>query len=212
MPRGEPTDRPQYTCALADLAWSFARATRGALHPAWLAEASLHRHRAVSAVAASKRRNQRFLVPWRAATARFAPWRTSQPPTDHALRTADLAWLSLRPTRCVLHRAPLAGAPLQGHRARSAAAASKRRKQSLLAPWRAARSRLSPWRTSRPPTDHAMRTADLAWLFSRPTRGALHPTTLAEAPLHRHRARLAAAASHRRSRAVIASWRAARAR
>jgi len=37
--------------------------------------------------------------------------------------------------------------------------------------------------------------AEFAWLSLQPTRSALHPTPLAEALLHRHRARSAAAAS-----------------
>ena len=72
------------TRALADLAWLSLRPTRGALHPTPLAEALLHRHRARSAAAASKRRDYRIRIPWRATRARFAPWRTSRPPTEHA--------------------------------------------------------------------------------------------------------------------------------
>ena len=53
--------------------------------------------------------------------------------------------------------------------------------------------------------------ADLAWLSSRQTRGTLHPTPLAEALLHRHRVRSAAAASERRNRRFRIPWRAARA-
>ena len=83
-PRGEPADRPRSTRALADLAWLSSRPTRGALHPTPLAEALLHRHRARSAAAASKRRDHSFRIPWRAARARFAPWRTGRPPTEHA--------------------------------------------------------------------------------------------------------------------------------
>ena len=48
-----------------------------------LAEAVVHRHRARSAGAASKRRNRTFRFLWRAAHARIAPWRTSRPPTEH---------------------------------------------------------------------------------------------------------------------------------
>ena len=72
------------TRALADLAWLSLRPTRGALHPTPLAEALLHRHRARSAAAASERRDQRIRLAWRATRARFAPWRTSRPPTEHA--------------------------------------------------------------------------------------------------------------------------------
>ena len=106
-PRGEPADRPQSTCALADLAWLSARPTCATLHPTPLAEASLHRHRARSAVAASNFRNQNLLVPWCAARGRFAPWIISRPPTEHALCAVDLAWLSSRLTRGALHSTPL---------------------------------------------------------------------------------------------------------
>ena len=81
--RGGPAIRPRSTLALADLAWLSSRRTRGALHPTPLAEALVHRHRARSAAAASKRRNRRIRIPWRAARARFAPWRTSRPLTEH---------------------------------------------------------------------------------------------------------------------------------
>ena len=81
--RGEPADCPQSTCALADLASLSSRPTRATLHPAPLAEALLHRYRAGSAAAASKRRNRQFHIPWRAANARFTPWRTSRQPTEH---------------------------------------------------------------------------------------------------------------------------------
>ena len=106
---------------------------------------------------------------------------------------ADLAWLSSRPMRGTLHPTPLAEALLHRHRVRSAATASRRRNQSVQVPWRAACARFSPSRTSRPPTRHA-RTGGfgmVAWSM----RGALHPTPLTEALLHRHRARSAAAAS-----------------
>ena len=198
----------------ACLARLSARPTRGALHPTPLAEAPLHRHRAVSAAAASNRRCRLVLVPWRAARARFVTWRTSRPPTEHlSLRAACLARLSAWPTRGALHPTPLAEAPLHRHRAVLAAAASNRRCRLVLVPWRAARARFVTWRTSRPPTEHlSLRAACLARLSAWPTRGALHPTPLAEAPLHRHRAVLAAAASNRRCRLVLVPWRAARAR
>ena len=47
--------------------------------------------------------------------------------------------------------------------------------------------------------------ADLAWLPSRPTRDALHPTLLAANLLHRHCARAAGAASERHGRCVDSS-------
>ena len=144
---------------------------------------SWRRHRARSAAAASDRRGHHFLVPWRAARARVAPWRTIQPPTTHALNAACLARLSARPTRNALHPTPLTEAPLRRHRDLSAAVASNRRCRLVLVPWRAARARSATWRTSRPPTEHlSLRAACLARLSARPTRDALHPTPLAEAP------------------------------
>ena len=85
--------------------------TRDAPHPTPLAKALVHRHRAGSAAAASKPRIHLFLVPWRAARAPFVTWRTSRPPTEHALRAACLARLSARPTRVALRPSPLAEAP-----------------------------------------------------------------------------------------------------
>ena len=82
-PRGEPAIRPWSMRALAELAWLSLRPTRGTLHPAPLAEALLHRHRARSAAAVSERRKQSFQNRWRTARTRFAPWRTSRPPTEH---------------------------------------------------------------------------------------------------------------------------------
>ena len=84
-PRGEPADRPQSTCALADLAWLSSQPTRGALHPMPLAQALLQRHCARSAAAASIRRGHSFRSPCRAVRVGFGPWRTGRPPTEHAL-------------------------------------------------------------------------------------------------------------------------------
>ena len=53
--------------------------------------------------------------------------------------------------------------------------------------------------------------ADLAWLSSQPTRGALQPMMMAEALLHRHRARSAAAASKHHDQCFRILWLAARA-
>ena len=83
LPSGESAGRSQSTRALADLAWLSLRPTRGALHPTSLVEALLHRHRARSAAAASECRSESCRILWRAAHARFAPWKTSRPPTEH---------------------------------------------------------------------------------------------------------------------------------
>ena len=130
---------------------------------------SWRRHRARSAAAASDRRGHHFLVPWRAARARVAPWRTIQPATTHTLSAACLARLSARQTRNALHPTPLTEAPLRRHRDLSAAVASNRRGRLLLIPWRAARARFVTWRTRRPPIAHlSLRAACLARLSARP--------------------------------------------
>ena len=54
--------------------------------------------------------------------------------------------------------------------------------------------------------------ADSAWLSSRPTSDALHPTLLAKAPLHRHRTRPTAAGSKPCDQGFRAPCRTARAR
>ena len=203
-PRGEPADRPRSTCALADLAWLSLRPTRDALHPTPLAEALLHRHRARSAAAVSKRRNAAF----ESRGARPARASPRGEPADRPRSTralADLAWLSSRPTRDALHPTPLAEALLHRHRAQVGGCGFERRDRRVRLPWRAARARFDPWITGRPPTEHACALADLAWLSSRPTRGTLHPTPLAEALLHRHRARSAAAASKRHGHRILTS-------
>ena len=147
-PRGEPADRPWSTHYAADL----ARLSLS-LHPTPLAEALLHRHRARSSGATPKRHNQRLLVPWRAARAHFVTCRISRPPTEHA-RSADLARLSLRPTRNALHPTSLAEALLHRHRARSARASSERRNRKfIIIRWPAAHARFVTWRTSRLPTE-----------------------------------------------------------
>ena len=83
-PCGEQADDQGSTRALADLAWLSLRPTRDTLHPTPLVEALLHRHRARSAAAASKRLDHCNRLPCRATRARFAPWRTGRPPTEHA--------------------------------------------------------------------------------------------------------------------------------
>ena len=68
---------------------------------------------------------------------------------------ADLAWLSLRPTRDALHPMPLAEALPHRQRLRSAAAVSKRRYRRVRIPRHAACARFAPWRNGRRPTEHA---------------------------------------------------------
>jgi len=83
-PRQKPAVHPWSTRALVDLTWLSARPTRGALHPTPLAEALLLRHRDRSVAAALARRGHTLRVLCQAARARFAPWRTNNPPTEHA--------------------------------------------------------------------------------------------------------------------------------
>ena len=79
-------------------------------------------------------------------------------------------------------------------------------------PLRSARAHFVTWIISRPPTKHALRAADLALLSARPTRDTLHPTTLAEALLYRHRAMSSSAAWERHNqRCLIRGVRPARA-
>ena len=127
-------------------------------------------------------RSRRFVVPWRAARARFAPWRTSRPPTEHALCAADLARLSARSTCDALHPTPLADTLLQRHCAGSAAAASQRHNRLSIVPWRAARSCFVTW--SDQPTAHRERTArcGLGAVVCAANSLSLPPTSLAEAP------------------------------
>ena len=131
------------------MAWLASRPTRGALHPTPLAEASLHRHRARSAVAALECRNQSFLVPWRAPA-------HASPRGESADRPQSMcaSGLGAQPTRGALHSTPLAEAPLRLHCARSPAPTSNRRSHYFLVPWRVARARFVTRRTSRPPTEH----------------------------------------------------------
>ena len=77
-------------------------------------------------------------------------------------------------------------------------------------PWCAARARFAPCRTGRRPTERSL--TDFAWLSLRPPRNALRPVALAEALLHRNRAKSAAADSQQSGHRMRSPWRAARAR
>ena len=102
---------------------------------------------------AANRRGHGFQTPIRAACARFAPWSTGRPPIEHA-RAGRLGVVVFAANA---GRAPphaLDEAPLHRHRARSAAAAGKRRDHSFRTPCRAARARFVNLRSGRPPTEH----------------------------------------------------------
>ena len=97
------------------------------------------------------------------------------------------------------------------HCVRTTAVGCNPRGHSFRTLCRAARARFAPWRTGRQPTEH-LALADLACLSSRPTRAALHPSTLAKVLPHRHRARSAADGCKRRDHSIRSPCRAACAR
>ena len=190
-PRGESAVGPWSTCALADLALLSSRPTCDALHQVPLAEALLHRHCARSTAAASQRSWSPHATPVVRGDRALRTWRTVRRPTEHA-RAGDVTWLSSWPMRDALHPTPLAEALLHRHRARLAAAASKRRNHRVQSPW-CARARASPRGEPADGPRNTRALADLAWLSLRPTRVALYTTPLTEALLYRHCARSAAA-------------------
>ena len=107
---------------------------------------------------------------------------------------ADFARLSLQETRDSLYHTPLAEALLHRHRTRSGAAASDCHGHRIWLPCRATRARFALWIIGRRPTEHA-RAGGLGVVFfaaNAPRRA--HPVPLAEALLHQHCARSAAAA------------------
>ena len=268
-PRREPADGPRSTCALADLAWLSSRQTRDTLILCCLTEALLHRHHARSTAAASYRRDHRVRLPWRAARARFAPWRTGRPPTEHtragglgvvvfaanAQRAPPHAvgrgFSSSTPRRvagggfgtsCLPYSAPVVRSPcalrpvenrptaheacarcrtwrscLRGHRATHSTprcwprlfftdTASRRRLRLRHVTKPRSAPMLRDPRALRPvenqPADGPHSTCagglGVRGCLRGQRRDALHPTSLAEALLHRHRARSAAAASKHR--------------
>ena len=97
-------------------------ANAGALLPTPSAEARSHQHRDRSAAGASKVVDQRVRIPWRASRARIALWSSGRRASEHAPRSADLAWLWCGPTR---GRAP---SPLPSAEARPHQPPSKRQR------------------------------------------------------------------------------------
>ena len=144
----------------------------------------------------------------------FATWRTSRPPTEHAPRPAELAWLSSRPTRDALHPHAVGRLSLLcRHRARSVGAASKRRNQGFRFPRRSVPARIAPWRTSRPSTEHVACALKTWRGCHRCQRGARStPPPLAEVALHRHRVMSAVAASKCLNQSFRIPWRPVHAR
>ena len=261
--RGEPANRQWSTRTLAHFTWLSLQPTPSALHPTPCAEDLLHRHRARSVAAASKYRNLSFRIPCRAVLARFAPWRTSRPPTHH-VRAGGLgvvvfaANAGRAPPHAVgrslssptlrqvggcsfettypklpkpMPRNPRSLRPVENRQAAHGARARWRRWCGCLCSQRRARSITRRWtrlhfnapspgwvlrlrffvtmasesvpggpRTLRPvkkrSTAHGGQVlAELAWVSLHPTRSALHHTLLAEAPLQRTLSRSRATAS-----------------
>ena len=82
-PRQKPAVHPWSTRALADLTFVSLQLMQSALYPTPLAEAPLQRNIARSAAAALNCRDHSFRHLCCAGPARFAPWRTGLPPTEH---------------------------------------------------------------------------------------------------------------------------------
>ena len=80
-----------------------SRPMRGAHHSMPLADAVVHRHRDRPAAAASDRRNASVPLPYRAARARFAPWRSDRPPTGHARAGGPEVFFAVNPGRTPPH-------------------------------------------------------------------------------------------------------------
>ena len=167
---------------LADLAWLSSRPTRDALHPAPLAKALLHLHRARCAACGFKTSWRSCVTSVTRTHARFAPWITGRRPWS-TRSLSDLAWLSSQPTRDALHRTPMTKALEHRHRARPAAAASNRRGHCVRV-FAARPTRASPHGQSANDPRSTRSLSDLMSLSSQPTRDALYLTPLAEALLH----------------------------
>ena len=145
--------RPRSTRELAHLAWLSSRPTRGALHPTPFAEAPLHRQRDRSAAATSIQRDQSFRIQCRTDRARFAPWRTSHPPTEDA-RAGGLGVVVFAANAgCGPPHAVGRGSSSPTPR-EVAGCGIGRRSQNLRLFWRVARACFAPLRTSRPPTEY----------------------------------------------------------
>ena len=186
-PCGDSANRPRSTRRRsADLAWLCCRPTRSTFLPTLPAGARPHQHRCRLVARPSRGLSLRVQIPWRASSGEPA----DRPRSTCAL--ADLVWLSSRPTRGALHPVPLDEAPLQRHRARSAAAASNCRDYNFKIPWCVARARFAPWRTGRPPKEQGSRSADLSRLCCGPTQSTFLPTLSAGNRSHQYRGTLAA--------------------
>ena len=123
-------------------------------------------------------------------------------PRSKRAHCAVRTWLWCGPTRDALLPSSLAEAQPHGHRIRSAAAASDRRRYRVRS--RGARpARSSPrGELDDRPRSTRVHCAVRTWLWCGATRDALLPSSLAEAQPHGHRIRSAAAASYRQCSAL----------
>ena len=161
-PRGVSADRPRSTSRSMDLAWLCCGRTRGALLAKPPAGARLHQHHGGMAARTFKVRDHRVRLPQRAARALSASWSIGRPPTEHAPRSARLAWLCCGATRGALLAKPPAGARLHYHRDRSAARVGVGHDHRVRTLWCTPLLLIGPWSISRPPAEHAPRSVDLA--------------------------------------------------
>ena len=90
-------------------------------------------------------------------------------------RSADFTWLCCGPTQGALLPTSSAGARPHQHRDKSAARPPRGLYHRVRAPWRASRALFDPWKFGRTPTEHAPRSADLAWLCCGPTLARSSP-------------------------------------
>ena len=195
----------------ADLSWLCCGPTRSTFLPTPSAGARSHQHRGRLAAQPSRCLSHRVQIPWRTSRALFALWRFGRSPTEHALRSSDLAWLCCGPTRSKFLSTLPAGARPRQHRCRLTARPSRGSGHRVQIPWRTSRVLLALWRFGRSPTEHALRSSDLAWLCCGPTRSKFLPTLSAGARPHQHRGRLAARPSRGLSHRVQIPWRVSRA-
>jgi len=153
----------------------------------------IRRHRARLAAAAPKRRTGSCRILWRGPHA-LRP--VENQPTAHRARARWRTWRG-----CLRSQRGARSTPCHWSRLFFSDTAPDRRLRlrNVVAIAFEAHAERFVWASARgEPADHprSMRAlADLAWLSSWPTQGALHPTPLAEALLQRNCARSAATAS-----------------
>ena len=173
----------------ADLAWLCCGPTRGALLTAVGRGSTAPTPRQVGGTGFEI--SQHLVRVSLREPARFSP--VEYRPTAHGARARAVRGLCvvvLWPNAGRAPPTPSAGARPHQHRDRSVARASKVHDRCVRIPWRAARALIASWSIGRPPTEHAPRSADLAWLCCGQRRALLPPPS-AEARPHQHRDRSA---------------------